>query len=384
MYKRIQTKVLAGVTVACLILFATAAQAADFRSGSQASIGATERLAGNAYAAGGTVTSAGDVAGDLVAAGGTVLVSGAVAQDLTVAGGNLSLLGTVGGDLRAAGGTIVSAGEVHGEAMLAAGHASVKGKIDGDLVWVGDTLSVDAPVDGDLQLNGNAVTLNAAVKGNVAFDGVTLTLGPGAVIEGNLIYRASSPAKLGDGAVHGIVKYEPQVKRREEGRNFSAGALAGIGAIVFIAKFFMELAAALVLGLVFRRRALAFAAAASARPWRALGWGFAALVVIPAAAVAFAVTIVGIPLAGLIGLAFAMLMVLSKVALPVMLGIYLDRRVMKRGEDRLTWVTIVVGTLAVLVLQLIPFLGWLVLCLAFLIVFGTIVEAAKDGLSRMR
>lgn len=377
-------KVVTGAILSlALFASATAAGAAEFRSGRETSVGAGEQVKSNAYLAGGSVTSAGKIDGDLLTAGGTIVVSGAVAQDLAAAGGNLNLLGAVGGDLRAAGGTIVVGGEVKGDAALAGGQTTVSGKVGGDVAWMGGSFRLDAPVDGNLLLTGGEATLNAPVKGNVTFNGGTLTLGPGAVIEGNLSYHAASQATFAEGsAVHGTISYEPRQKTR--GNVMPVAAIAAFASVAFILKFLMETTAALVLGLMFRRRMLALSSTINARPLHALGWGFASLFVIPAATVALMVTVVGIPLGLLAGLAFGALILLSHLALPVMIGTFLDRKIMRRGEDRLTWVTILIGALAILVLKFIPFLGWLALFAAFLIVFGTLVEMAKDGIRRMR
>lgn len=369
------------------------ALAAELRHGEQTSVAGGEQIAGDAYLAGGSVTSAGAVGGDLYVAGGSVVVSGAVAQDLVAAGGNVTAIGSVGDDLRAVAGTIVVGGEVKGDLVAAGGQTTVSAPVGGDVIWAGGVLLLDAPVAGSLDLAGREVTINAPVAGNVNFNGEKLTLGKGAIIEGSLTYTATAAATMADGAtVRGAVAYEPRPKTIKEkgewgnkkmGAGFAAG-FAAFATLAFLLKLLMAAVAALVLGLLFRRQAVALANASFARPWSTLGLGFAALILAPASAIALAVTVIGLPLAGLVGIAYAGLLLVTRIAVPVMAGSLLDRWVMRRSEYRITWVTILVGVLATAVLHFIPFLGWLTLAVLCLITFGALAKATLEGVRGMR
>jgi len=352
------------------------ASAAEFRVGEQPTLGASERTAGNFYIAGGNVTASGRVQGDIAAAGGNVLMSGPVSEDVAAAGGSITILSDVGGDERVAGGNIIIHGRIEGDLAAAGGQVQLSGAgVGGDVLWGGGTLRIDAPVAGNLELAGGDVFINAPVKGNVHFKGGTLTLGSGASIGGDLTYSSPKEAKIQEGAViKGKTSYEP----RSDVRKTAKTGILVLLSIAFLLKFLMTLAGALVLGLVFKRYAMALVNGVTSKPLLELGRGFAALILLPAASVIFLITVIGIPLGALGLIAFAGIVLFASIAAPILLGSIVRRWISKSAEYDITWTTILLGAVLFTLLTFVPFVGWLAKFALILMTIGMAVKIKWD------
>src|SRR3989338_6231457 len=176
-------------------------QAAEVRTGEQASIAGSERISEDVYIAGGNVSSSGVVVADLIAAGGNILVSGGVGGDLMMAGGSLVIIGNVADDVRVVGGNITLQGGVGGDVAIAGGQLNIGGPgIKGDLLAGGGTVRVDTSIGGDVSIGGGDIYHNGPVVGNVEVFAEKLTLGKSAKIRGNLTYTSKKEATFEEGA----------------------------------------------------------------------------------------------------------------------------------------------------------------------------------------
>lgn len=359
-----------------LTLMPTLGRAAEVRAGDQPSVKEEERLTEDIYIAGGNVTSAGALGADLIAAGGTVLVSGDVAADLAAAAGSVTVLGNVGDDVRAAGGNILLRSEVGGDVVLAGGQLNIGGSIAGDLLAGGGAVRVDAPVSGNVRIGGGDVYLNSAISGNVEVYTDKLTLGKGARIAGSLTYAAGKEATMEEGAV---VSGEVTFNKRE--RTVSVGGIVAIISLALIATTLSQLAAALLLGLVFRRYAVRLVETAAAKPLLEVGRGLIICIVLPVASLMLLWSLIGIPL-GILGLLiFAMTIVFLWIITPVLLGSFAYRSFFG-GEFDVNWKTILLGVFVYALLGLIPIVGWLAQFILMLLTLGAVAkmkwEIAKE------
>lgn len=106
---------------------------------------------------------------DIYVAAGTVRVDGTVNGDLIVSAGQVDVGGRVDGDLVVTGGTVAVDGQVDGDARVLAGQTRVAGTIAEDLVVATGALTVDdsAVVDGDLSFSTGQTVINGVVGGDV-------------------------------------------------------------------------------------------------------------------------------------------------------------------------------------------------------------------------
>jgi len=368
-----------------LLLFAVPfaiALAAELKVGEQTSTSATETFTDDLYTAGGTVSNAANVTGDLVAVGGSVNITGSVSEDVFAGGGSVNVLGAVGDDLRVGGGNILVNSKVAGDLIVGGGQVTIGGEgVGGDAVIGAGTLQINAPVSGDLRIGGGEVLINAPIGGNVYFRGDKLTLGSAAAIAGDLNYKSPKEAEIQDGArVLGTTNYEP-IERRV-GAGAVKGAAIGALLLIFITKFLMTLAAALVLGLLFKRYMLNVVSSVSEKPLVELGRGFATVVLMPVAAIILFITVLGIPLGAITLLGFVVLVIFGSIVAPIFLGSLVYRWARKTLDYEVTWASILVGAVLYTLLTFIPVLGWLAKFALVLMVIGAAArikwEVAKE------
>ncbi len=123
-----------------------------FLSGPEVVVPAGDVVTHDLYASGGQVLVEGDVDGDLLAAGGTVTVEGTVTGDVMVAGGTVRLSGDVAGDVRAAGGSVTVDGPVAEDLLVAGGDVVVAapGRVGEDLIFATGAMTLDGDVSGSV------------------------------------------------------------------------------------------------------------------------------------------------------------------------------------------------------------------------------------------
>jgi hypothetical protein len=342
--------------------------AAEFRSGEQVSFPSGERTSDDVYIGGGNVTSAGAVNGDLLVGGGTVLVTGSVGGDLMAGGGNITIMGDVADDLRAAGGTIIVNGNVRGDVILGGGQVHLTGQtIGGDAVVGGGAVTIDSAIAGDLKAGGGNVYLNSTVGGNVDIMATKLTLGPKANIAGNLFYQSPNAAEIDAGAV---VKGETTRKELVMDKKNTTGF------VVFglLAKFLMILAGALIFGLTFKRFSHKLVATATDKPGLEFGRGLVFMIITPIISLLLFATVIGIPLGILAILGFFASLIFAYLSMSVVLGSVLYKWILKKGVYEVSWKTIVLGAVSVIILGCIPFIGWLAILISFVITLGSAVN----------
>jgi cytoskeletal protein CcmA (bactofilin family) len=344
--------------------------AATLRVGEQATIPAGETVAHNAYLIGGSVLSSGPVGGDLVATGGTVVVNDPVSGDVMGGGGNVSILGAVAGDLRMGGGTLVVSGPIGGDLVAGGGQITVTSpKIGGDVLMAAGTVHLSAPVSGSATIRGGSVVIDAPISGDLEVHAQSLTLGSHAVISGNLTYEAPKAATMETGAsVKGKTVFTPIV-------DVSVGPEAAFALLsVWILSVLASLiVSALIVRMLFRRYVVELGNAVLVKSWRALGVGFVALVVIPAAGFVMMLTVVGIPLGMLTFVSYAALLVFSWMMAPIVIGAFIEKWWYERSPQ-MPWQVIVYGAIAYSLIGILPIIGGIFKFVVILITLGSVIE----------
>jgi len=364
-------KVLLSLT-SVLLVFPVLVSAAEFRAGQQPSFASGEKAGENIYIAGGVVVSAGSADKDLLVAGGTALVSGPVAGDLFVVGGNITVLAQVSGDMRIAGGNIVVGGNILGDAVIGGGQIILSGQsIGGDAAVAGGTVRIDSEIKGNAKIAGGEIYINAPVGGNAEIKAEKLTLGPNADIKGNLKYEATKPVTIEEGGkVRGEIAFTELKRPDTAKKNATKGIISGFFTFVLAAKFIMLLAVALIIGLGFRRYSKELVEKAAGSPFKELGRGVVTMIVLPILSIVLLVTVIGIPL-GILGLlSFVMLSMYAAMVTPIFLGALVYKWISRKSDYTINWKTILLGTVVYLLLGLVPFLGWIAICVAVAITLG--------------
>jgi hypothetical protein len=355
-----------------ILIFPVFVFASDFKVGEQPSFTAGEKSAENLYMAGSSVVSAGSAEKDLLIAGGTALVSGTVAGDVFVAGGSVTILNQVSGDARIGGGNIIISGDISGDALIGGGQIILSGKkIGGDAIIAGGSVRMESEVGGKVKIGGGEVYINAPIKGDADIRARKLTLGPKADISGHLNYKAESPATLEAGAiVRGETNYTEIKSHTAEKKSVAAGLFT----LMFIAKFLSLLVTALIIGLVFRRYSKELVRTATTNPLKEIGRGIITLIVLPIVSIILLFTIIGLPFGVLGILSFIMLIVFATIMTPIFLGALVHKWISRKSEYVINWKTILLGTIIYCILGLIPFIGWIIVCISIVTTVGAIIN----------
>jgi cytoskeletal protein CcmA (bactofilin family) len=369
------------IAVAVALIVPLVGFAATVKGGKSYSLAKGETITDDLYAAGGNVTIAGNVMGDAVVSGGMVIVTGNIQQDVLIAGGNLSVLGPVGDDVRAAGGNITISAPVAGDVLAAGGQVVIASGADvgKDAVLAGGSITIDGHVKGKVDASGGEVTINGTVDGNVSIKSGRVILGEHAVINGSLSYQSLKQATIATGAViKGQTNYQ-QLQGASRGQIARARIFGGIFKVI------MLFISAWVLHLIFRRRSTKVIARPIATFWWHLLWGFISIIIIPIAAVILMVTVVGIPLGIITLIGYFLLLALSWIITPVIIGslVYMWWEKSRASGNttmvpRVNWETILLGVLVFTIVGYIPVIGWLVNCVFMLVAFGTLVKGIVD------
>ena len=295
-----------------------------------------------------------DVAEDAHAAGFDVDIDGIVGANLYAAGSNVRLDAPVVDDVTVAGFTvrIGENSEIGGNTRIAAG-----------------TLTIEAPLRGSLLASAGTIKLNNLIEGDVRLAASDIIFGKNAVINGTLSYSSAEQIDIPASVIAADrVRYQ-RLKGGDMFRDIQEtvdesipelwpSMVARLTGLLIVLAFLLIIAAVLlafVPDTVERLRQRA-----SEHAWRSLLYGFFGLSFLVGAIPVSMITIVGIPL-----LPIAVLLLIVLWTLGYMLGVYvIASRIWQSlqvpAEAVLSKLLILAsGFLAMLVVNFIPFIGWL-------------------------
>lgn len=355
-----------GLLVGLALVLPLAAGAAEFRSGD--SVALNEVVRENMYAAGGALNIAGTVEGDLYVAGGTVNIMGTVTGDVVVVGGTLIITGRVGQDLRVGGGNVTIGGTIGGE--LAAGGGQMN-------ILPGTTVA------GGAYLGAGTINMNGSVGKNLVIGGGEIILGPELKVNGNFDYYSQKEAKIDAGAsIKGTTNFHKQeVRQAGFQRKAPFVALMTFWGIVGLFSAFLL---SYLLFYLWRDESKEMVGAAFESPLKELGRGFVTLFIIPIAAIILMITVIGLPLGFLAIICFAALLILGAAAAGLLWAALIAKYVFKRKETELSWWLIAIAVVVMALIKIIPFIGWLIGFLVFLVGFGVLSNMLYKKLSPRR
>jgi hypothetical protein len=322
----------------------------------------TDPTAGDAFLAGGQVTTASEVKGDLVAAGGEVSIGGGIGDDLYAAGGEVQVDAIVAGNARVAGGEVAvgPATVVNGALTVSGGRVRYEGSTRGHLQASGGSVHIDGTVDSDAEVHADEVEI-----------------GPQTRIAGKLVVRGPRPPTIPEGAqvAGGVEFHEADVSRHFADRD----AVRKVHTVAHGVGSFLWIFGVFVAGTLFTLAFPGYSARAAdwigREPLRSLGLGFVLLICLPMLAVLLLLTIVGIPLALIIGMLYVLLLFLGWVTA----ALFVARKglALVRSDQPLTtgWslLALLLAVFALWGLGQIPVLGGWVTFGALLLGIGALV-----------
>jgi len=368
-----------GVLSLALILPFFFASAADYlpknKKGGGNVVVSGEEIFHNLYVGGGSVVINKNILGDLFAAGGAINVASEIEEDLFAAGGNVTVAGPVGGDARLAGGNIAINAPVGGDALLAGGTILIGGNADvgGDLWAAGGAVNITSDVAGNVKVAGGEIFINAKIGGQLQVQSEKLVFGPLSDVQGSINYTGTEEAVIQEGAQIGNIEYKhfQGNKKIPSFGNFK---------VFVLVKFLALLIAGLILLKLFGKTSQEIVSSGYERFWSNAGIGLAGMIVVPIVSVLLMITVIGFYAAFVLLAWFFLMIFLGALYSVMLLGAILEKFIRKEKDVWLSWMTILWGAIAGAVIGLIPFVGWLVICLFYLVGFGTLLRKTKQRL----
>lgn len=321
------------------------------------------------FAAGGDVTLADAQADHMIAAGGDIIITEVAFHDLIVAGGDIDFVsGTVIDDVVGAGGDL---------------RLNPEFKINGSAMLTGGDVTIDTPIGGELRAAAGRLRLNANVTGDAHLVGEDVSIGPDVSIGGDLRHRARKFSINPSAVVAGeIIELEPAASPDVERWSVKAAAAIAVFAVAFLVGM-----AILVVVIALALPGLMNSASSMIRtkPLATLGIGFLVIAAAPIVVVLLFTSVLGIPLALLIGVIYLAAAPLAIAAFIYYVGM-LARQIISRSSDelpsalsRIVWSAL--AAVLLVLLGLVPIAGGFFWLVAYTIGMGAVMTRGGKALA---
>jgi cytoskeletal protein CcmA (bactofilin family) len=314
------------------------------------------------YEAASNVTINGTINGDVFCAGQMITINATVNGDVLCAGQDITVNGRVNGSVRLAGQVVNLNGRVMRSASIATQDFTMNNgsSVGIDLSLVGQDASIDAPVGRDVNGTVQSVSFSSAVGRNVTLHANTIALNHGTVIVGDLTYTSPHTVQRADGTfIRGAVTYH-----KASPHNTSLNTGVFIWAELFWLVALIVFCAVIVA--LFPQQFRAWNVEWGAPFWWAVLVGFIAMFAVPLIVILLALTLIGIPLAIVLGLLW---IVEAFLAVPFSAYFVGSLIVTKRHP---IWL-VIVGIIILGIIELIPILGWIIGAIAYWLGSGTLI-----------
>ncbi len=330
---------------------------------------------GNVFAVGASTVVTAPIMGDLVALGGSVITAAPVTGDELFLAGSIYSRARVEGDVRAAGGSVTIESPVEGDLAALGFSVRTTSRTGGSVFIAAANAAVTAGAAGPVTIYGNNVSLAGNFSDDVRIVASgRITLAASTTIDGALSYEAPEEAFIPASAtIRGGISYTNASYLPDAGTSRILSIIS-IGFFLFVRILGALILAGLLAGLFPRLAETVVDRAVQMRPSRFLLTmllGFAVFIVTPVLFLLLTLTFVGIGLALLAIAAYALLMLLSLVYAGILVGSLFARRYARR--DAVLWHDGVLGTLALSVIALVPYVGLLVVLLLATFCAGVLV-----------
>ncbi|MCK5332586.1 hypothetical protein KAJ41_01835 [Candidatus Parcubacteria bacterium] len=331
----------------------------------------SEIINGDYLGAAGVVDVAGTVNGDVMIAGGMINFSGKSSGDILAAGGEIKISGQKEGNVRVAGGNISIEGGIPKNVTVAGGSIMIEKNsvVDGSVYLAGGNIEIRGDVKGDVTAAGGRVLLAGSTNGDVEIWAEEISIRPDARIGGNLIYHSKQEISVGENVVAGEITRRSLAVNQNEKKDF-LGFIFGFEIIRFLGMLIL----ALILYKLFYRKGRDIVGSLEKDPWKNLAVGIISLILIPVFLVILLVSLVGWPLMFVVLFSFIIVLMISKIIAIITIGYLVNKRFKEKElTKKFPWINFILGYLIIMVLWIIPIIGWLAVCLISAWSFGGVI-----------
>ncbi len=365
-------KKLISVAVLCVFLAPSVSIAGPImRTGEAISVDAEQSLKGDFYAFASDISISGNAENDAYLFGGTVTVNAPITEDLTVIGGVVQVHGEVGDDVRVFGGEVTIAEPIKGDLVVLGGTLNIlsTASVGGDILFYGETLVVEGEVIGSIYGTADTVRINDVVHGDVSMKAWTfISLGDSASVTGSISYTSTQDLVRAQNA---------EIKGEVHKLNTNETSTTRIWEILAL-QLFVLLFASLTL-YVFGQKRIQSIITNQAHSFGICGLvGLTVFLLTPIAAGILMVSIVGVFLGILLLLSYFVALLVAFLLGSILLGYLIQRFVFR--ISRVSATTIVMGTIALLILALVPYVGGLSIFACTMVSFGKVIIVGYEKL----
>jgi uncharacterized Tic20 family protein len=368
MFKKVTTSIF--YILCSMFIFTTPALAkVMYEEKGSVVISNTETVDDDLFVGAESVTIDGNVLGSVFVGTGRYAQSGSIKGDLVLGTENAIISGSVGGDIYVGAGSVtISNAKIGGNIIAGAGTITIdkESQIGGSLIAGSGDLKNAAPVGRNVVVGASTVYLDSKVGKEVRVGGGDIALGPNANIAGNLTYafdeESDNVAQDPKAVVAGTTsRYTPpqQVqdemnKSREDMRKFGMAANRGWLLISFIGSLLVGF---LLLKLL-PKTSLGLSNQVKDGLLHSIGIGFLIVVFAIPVLLVLALSIIGLPLAGLLLLLLCIALHIAKLVASYALGRFVTAQfnLNKTG----IYATAFIGLSIFYLLRAVPGIGWIV------------------------
>lgn len=308
-------------------------------------------ITSNVYLVQSNVEYNNSIYGDALFVSDNFALYGLVDQDLAVMSSDFLLNGTVGDDLRVVSSNIDVRGYVFNEALLFGNQINIENSsiLGGPVKIYANTVTIDGVIRGDAKVYAERIVFNGVIEKNAYFESNDLVMGPDAQILGDLV--TSDEESVNSSVVKGAVSEEKKEVVDIGGKLISFLMLVIVGFVVLI---------------VARKFADKTTTAIEKRSFVSFITGLIILIATPIVGLLLLITIIGIPLALLLFIAYALILFLGAIYGVFAIGKGLFSIFDKKKKSLL--LSMVLGALLVTLISFVPAIFTMVMLV--LIVFG--------------
>ncbi|MBN2095619.1 MAG: hypothetical protein JW727_06220 [Candidatus Aenigmarchaeota archaeon] len=301
-----------------------------------------------------------------VISGDTVYVSEPIQDDIFVTAGTIYVDAPVSG------------------AILGGGKVVLNEPVQGDVLAIGGDIDVNSEVYGRLVAIGGTVNVKGNVSTNLLFAGGSAKILPGAVIGRDAVFYAGMVSN--EGEVGGNLRVEGgnlenngsagEVIVKKSNGTSDLELLAQALNILLLVSIFVT---GLIVLAVFPSLFTSTEETVRESPVRSFLMGFVLAFVSPLLVILFLLSIVGIPVAFFLALAFVFSLMVSVLVISYAVGGYIFRALGLKNHNFLAY--IIGYFLFILAVRELPFGGWL-LAISMLMGGGALYFAGREGFGR--
>ena len=294
---------------------------------------------------------------DVFASGGTININAPISGAIII-GGNINVNAPIKNDLIAMGGQIYINSDIGGKIVVAGGNVNIKGNISTNAVIAAGNVQIHSPSN---------IGRDAAIAGgNIINEGK---------IAGNLTVRGDNFENRGTASNVDFESSEFDTK------DFAKG----IEEFFRISRIIMAVGLLIVGILLVRTFPIPFKAVADEvrdSPLRDTVFGFAMIIASVILLFILAISLIGFPLAMILGMGFLTALMLSILFVSYSLGNKTFSMIRKQKNTGNT-VVLIVGFIILQLLFNIPYAGWLINIIAVSLGFGALLYSLNQNWNRL-